>query len=113
MSHLKIINTVYTIQQIEDIIRPIVSKYDIEKVSVFGSYAKNTATVKSDIDFYLEGYVYHKFLKLGNLFADLEEAFHKHIDIITDLDLKHNQGIDELQNNIIEEKVTVYERQKH
>lgn len=110
---MKIINKIYTLEQIEDIIRPIVSRYDIAKVSVFGSYAKNIATVRSDIDFYLEGYSYQKFLNLGNLFADFEEAFHKHIDIITDLDLKHNKNTAELQKNIMKERIVLYDRQKH
>lgn len=110
---MRIVNKVYSIEQIKEIVKPIVSKYDIEKVYIFGSYSKNKATVRSDIDFYLEGYKYHKFLNLANLFADLEETFHKRIDIITDSDLLHNKNIDELKKNISEERIIVYDRQEH
>ena len=57
------------------------NKYGIEKIGIFGSYAKNTATEKSDIDVFIK-------LKYSNLFLlsririELEELFGKHTDLV-------------------------------
>ena len=43
--------TVLTITDIQRIIKPLAQKYHICEVYIFGSYARNEATVDSDIDF--------------------------------------------------------------
>jgi len=56
------------------------SKFDVEKIGLFGSYAKGTATNESDIDFY----VVLKKKTLDNmtgLWLYLEEAFEKKVDL--------------------------------
>jgi predicted nucleotidyltransferase len=56
-------------------------QYGIETIGIFGSYAKNTATEKSDIDVFIK-------LKHSNLFLlsririELEELFGRHTDLI-------------------------------
>lgn len=109
---MKLTEHIYTIDEIKDKLNPILSRYDIQKVYVFGSYARGEATYRSDIDFYLEEYKYHKRLNIANLFADFEECFLKHVDIITDKDIEHNDSHDvrELYKNIVSERVLVYEK---
>ena len=57
------------------------NKYGIEDIGIFGSYAKNSANDKSDIDVFVK-------LKRSNLFLlsrmriELEEIFGIHTDIV-------------------------------
>lgn len=46
--------SVYTTAEIADKVRPIAKAYGIDKVYLFGSYARGEATEESDIDFYVE-----------------------------------------------------------
>ena len=45
------------INEIKDSIKDIVIKYPIKKISLFGSYANNTANNDSDIDLLVEFFV--------------------------------------------------------
>lgn len=76
---------VYTISQIQMTIAPIVAKYQIPAVYLFGSYARNTATENSDIDLLIDttGTALTGLLALGALYCELEEALGKPIDLIT------------------------------
>ncbi len=57
------------------------TKYGIEEIGIFGSFAKNSATSESDIDVFVK-------LKHSNLFTlsrmriELEEIFGIHTDIV-------------------------------
>ena len=44
-------NMVYTIQQIQARVLPIIQKYRIPSMYLFGSYARGDATEDSDLDF--------------------------------------------------------------
>jgi hypothetical protein len=102
---------VYSISEIKEMITPIAKKYDVEKIYLFGSYARKQANSESDIDLYLEGYVYHKFLNLAHMFEDLENLFSKQIDIITNDDMRLNgETVQNLYNSITNERVLIYER---
>ncbi len=41
---------IYSIKEIKDIVSPIAKKYGVERVYLFGSYARGEATDKSDLD---------------------------------------------------------------
>ena len=41
---------IYTIDEIREKVKPIAEKYGIEKVWLFGSYARGEATEESDVD---------------------------------------------------------------
>lgn len=73
--------TVLTITDIQRIIKPLAEKYRICEVYIFGSYARNEATVDSDIDFLIFG---GKNFKLTSVFAFAEElrmTIQKEIDV--------------------------------
>ena len=42
---------VYSIDEIRSIVSPIAQDYGVERVFLFGSYARGEATEKSDLDF--------------------------------------------------------------
>ena len=41
---------IYETKQIAELIHPVLDKYNVQKVVLFGSYAKGEATAKSDVD---------------------------------------------------------------
>ena len=47
-------NKIYTIDEIRKIISPIATRYGVERMFLFGSYARGEATTQSDLDFRLE-----------------------------------------------------------
>jgi len=56
-------------------------KYSVDKIGLFGSYAKDTQTVNSDIDIYVE-FKNKTFKNLAGLWVYLEEIYHKRIDLV-------------------------------
>ena len=74
---------ILSIDEIRDKIRPICEKYKVEKVWLFGSYARGEAREDSDVDFYVKAAKEMRFLELGGLYADLEEVLGKEVDMIT------------------------------
>jgi len=55
-------------------------KYDIESIGLFGSYARDEASSKSDIDIYVK--MKPDLFNLMGLKQEIEEAFSKKVDII-------------------------------
>jgi hypothetical protein len=45
---------VYTIEEIKRLVTPIAKKYDVDRVFLFGSYARGEADNKSDLDFVID-----------------------------------------------------------
>lgn len=76
---------VYSLEQLKSIIVPIAQKHGIPAVFLFGSYARGTATEKSDIDLLIDttNTEIKSLLHLGALYCELEEALKKPIDLIT------------------------------
>ena len=74
-------NTIYTIDKIKDVVKPIANKYNVQSIYLFGSYARGDANENSDLDFLVFGG--DKF-KLTNIFALAEElriAFQRQVDV--------------------------------
>ena len=76
---------IYTIEEIKHRVLPVIEKYNIPAMYLFGSYARGEATEESDMDFLVDttGTRLTSLLALGELYCDLEEVFHKDIDLIT------------------------------
>ena len=76
---------IYTIEDIRTIVTPIARKHGIPAVFLFGSYARGTATEKSDIDLLIDtrGTAIRTLLQLGGVYCELEEALQKPIDLLT------------------------------
>ena len=76
---------IYTLDEIKKRILPVIEKYDIPAMYLFGSYARGEATEERDLDFLVDttGTGLTSLLSLGALYCDLEEVFQKNIDLIT------------------------------
>ena len=47
--------TIYTLSEIKDIVRPVAERHHIRTLTLFGSYARGEATAASDIDVIVVG----------------------------------------------------------
>ena len=76
---------IYTIAELRERILPITQKYKIPAVYLFGSYARNEATDKSDVDILIdrEGSTIRGLFDLGGLYTELRESVGKEIDLVT------------------------------
>ncbi len=81
---------VYTIDEIKDIVTPIAIRHRVTKMYLFGSYARGEADAKSDIDIRIDATNLRTLFALGGLYADLEEALNKSLDLVTTESLRAN-----------------------
>jgi len=74
------------LQEIAKKVSPILNKYAIQKVWVFGSYARGDADLASDIDIIvcLEGSTVNGLLKFARLNRELEIALGMPVDLLSD-----------------------------
>ncbi len=94
---------IYTINEIKNIVSPIAEKYGVEKVYLFGSYARGEATDNSDLDFRIDKGTLKGLIMLGAMYSDLEEKFDKKLDLLTTASLDK-----EFLNRIKDEEVLLY-----
>ena len=71
------------------------SNYSVEKIGLFGSYAKDTATESSDVDIYVE-FRDKKFKNIAKTWNFLEEKIGKRIDLL----YNHKNMRESLKNSI-------------
>lgn len=82
----------YTIGQIQSILYPIFSSYQIRKAILFGSYAKGIAQEKSDIDLLVDSGL--KGLAFYGLLEDIVEALGKDVDLLDTTQVIPNSEVD-------------------
>ena len=73
---------IYTVNEIRDIVIPIAKRHRITRMYLFGSYARGEADHTSDIDLRIDAKNIPTLFALGGIYADLEEALDKPIDIV-------------------------------
>ncbi len=74
---------VYTIEEIKSIVAPIAAVHSVERIYLFGSYARGEATPSSDIDLRVDKGHLKGLIALGALYADLEDVLGKKLDLLT------------------------------
>ena len=93
----------YTIESLKSKLTPVFSDYGIRKAILFGSYAKRTATEKSDIDLLVDSQL------KGLRFVGFTEAVRKTIDLPVDiLDVTHIERHSRIDREISATGVTIY-----
>lgn len=73
----------YSIDDIKKIVSPVAKQYGVERIWLFGSYARGDATEDSDIDFRLDSGKVRGYFQLGGLYNALEKVLNKKFDLIT------------------------------
>lgn len=92
---------IYNIEDIKEIVKPIFNEYKVNHVLLFGSYARNEASLISDIDLCIIN-PRIKSLKLFSLKGDLQKALSKDIDIFQISSIETDSPI---YNNIFSEGI--------
>lgn len=85
----EVVLTIPFIKQSLDEVISKLSKNKIKSVALFGSYAKGSATPKSDVDLFLDVEEDFSLFDLGELKIELEKQLSKEVDLATDTKDEH------------------------
>jgi hypothetical protein len=94
---------VLTLERIKNVIHSVLQNYEIEYCYLFGSYAKNSANEKSDVDLLISTKI--SGLEFFGLVEELRNTLKKKIDLLTLDQLKDNQA---LLNEILKDGIKLY-----
>ena len=94
---------VYSINEIKKIVNPIAKSYGVDRVFLFGSYARGEATPDSDLDFRVDRGKLRGLLALGGMYSDLQEKFDKKLDLLTTASLDKD-----FLKRISDEEILIY-----
>jgi len=95
---------IYEVNQIKDALLPLTIKYDLNKIILYGSYAKGKQEPLSDIDLVVDGDI--KGIKFFGLLEDVNNILVKSVDLIHLSQIDNNS---EIYENIMKGLV-LYER---
>ena len=73
-------NKIYTIEEIKNILNSLFKNTDVDKVILFGSYAKGNANINSDVDLVIDTDGRLMGFKLFSLISKIEELLKKDVD---------------------------------
>ncbi|MCL2016603.1 MAG: nucleotidyltransferase domain-containing protein [Defluviitaleaceae bacterium] len=93
---------------ITETITPILKQYAVSKAALFGSYARDDYTEKSDVDLVVDISFEHC-LDVLDLYEQLENTIQKKVDIITLYTLEQGSLTDPILNNIRKDLRWFYE----
>lgn len=98
---------IYTIEEIKGKLDFLLSDKPVKKVVLFGSYAKNKANNKSDLDFMVDSEGKLRGFEFLKLICKLEEEFQKEIDCFEQYEIIPGSKVDK---EIKSTGVVVYDR---
>lgn len=98
---------IYTIEEIKKILEELLRDKPVYQVILFGSYAKQEATHKSDIDLIIDTNSKLKGFALLKLICQIEEKFQKEVDGFEKYEIIENSLIDK---EIKETGIIVYQK---
>ncbi len=98
---------VYTIEEIKAVLKKILYNTPVCQVILFGSYAKQNADSKSDLDFIIDSKGVLMGFSLLELIDKIEKTFNKDVDAFEKTEIIENSKID---NEIKRTGVVVYEK---
>jgi hypothetical protein len=107
---------VHSIDEIKDFITPIARSHNLDKVCLFGSYARGDATESSDMDFLIHGFIGKGMFDMIDLHEEIEKKANRPVDIVRaeDLRLKLKQDDNALAKSFVRQvkrdMVVVYDR---
>ncbi len=95
-----------TIKKIKEIITPICKKYGVKRAYLFGSYARNEATEKSDVDIRIESGKIRGLFQLSGFRLDLVEALGTEVDLLSVLP---DPQFKRFRENLKRDEILLYE----
>ena len=97
-------DTVFTINNIMALVKPIAEKYQVQQIYLFGSYARGEAGIDSDIDFLVYGGENFKLTRIFALAEELREVLNKKVDVFEIHEINPDS---EFYNTIMKERLLV------
>ena len=95
----------FTIDEIRNIAVGVAKEFGVEKIALFGSYARGEQKDSSDIDFVIKKGNIKGYFQFCGFINALEERFGNHIDVLTYNSIKKSLIKDALRDEVI-----LYER---
>lgn len=96
-----------TVEEIKAAVTPICEKYGVNKMWLFGSYARGEADAQSDVDLLVDGENSPKLrgFAWGGLYADIRDALGLKLDLVSRKDAGKR-----FLNTISKDEVLLYAR---
>jgi hypothetical protein len=95
----------YTVEELKQIISPIAAEHGINRVCLFGSYARGIATGESDVDIMIDKGNARSLFQLSGFRLAVEDALCLPVDLVT------NEASDQrLLQDIKKDEVLLYQR---
>lgn len=98
---------IYTIEELKNKVSPILKNTDVKQAILFGSYAKNTPTSKSDIDLVIDSEGKLLNIYFYGLLEDLVQGLQKKVDLF---EISEIQKGSKIYDAIRREGIVIYER---
>lgn len=95
---------IYSVDEIRDIVREVARRYGVERVYLFGSYARGEAKPGSDIDLRIDRGKMRDLFELAGFSQDLQDRFNLKVDVLTTASLS-----EDFLNRIKKEEILLYE----
>lgn len=94
---------IYTIDEIRQMVLPLLDRYGMSQAKLFGSYARKTADAESDIDLLLFAGDEFKPLNIFGVAEDLHRASGKRVDVYEMSELDESP----FRENVLKEAVAL------
>ena len=96
---------IYSVEEIRRLVNPVLSRNNVRKAVLFGSYVKGSADEKSDVDILLDSGL--KGLRFVGLIEDIRFAIDKDVDVF---DVTHIVPDSKIYSEISRDGVVIYEK---
>lgn len=107
LSSYRLEKSVLSIEDIKMLLMPVIKKYRIESLSIFGSYARNEARPDSDVDIMIDGGNYHGLFEYMTMIDEIKAALGRDVDVVTKSTLENcrNESDKQFKQNIEKEMI--------
>lgn len=95
---------VFSLKDITNMVKPIVKKYGVKELYLFGSYARGEANGDSDLDFLVFGGENFKLTMIFALAEELREVLKKDVDVFEINEINKDS---DFYNTIMRERLLV------
>ncbi len=98
---------VYSIEELKTILQEVLKNFAVKKAILFGSYAKNLQTNKSDIDLVIDSEGKLLNIYFYGLLEELVQKLQKNVDLF---EISEIQKGSRIYNDIKKEGIVIYEK---
>lgn len=100
---------ILSIEAIKYLLLPVVKKYKIKSVSLFGSYARNEAKHSSDVDILIDGGNYKGLIEYMDMVNEMKKVLGREVDVVTQnsLDESRTKADKVFKRNIEKERIVL------